>query len=77
MIPPDFDEIAPPINGFRDPASFAIMKARVRYVLWHVDYYEGASRDVLVERLSRYAESLRLVVQTPDTWLYEITRWPD
>jgi hypothetical protein len=78
VIPPDFDEIALPINGFPDSASFQIMRARrVRYVLWHADYYEGASRDVLNERLARYVDYLRPIVKTPDTWLYEITRWPE
>jgi hypothetical protein len=77
VIPPDFDEIALPINGFPDPASFAIMQQRhVRYVLWHVDYYEGTSRDVLLDRLQRYAAYLRPIVKTPDTWLYEIVQWP-
>lgn len=78
VIPPDFDAIALPINGFPDPASFAIMKARqVRYVLWHVDYYEGASRTVLLDRLARYASNLRPIVKTRDTWLYEIVQWPE
>jgi len=78
VIPPDFDAIALPINGFPDPASFAIMKDRhVRYVLWHVDYYQGAPRDVLLDRLARYDAYLRPLVKTPDTWLYEIVRWPE
>jgi hypothetical protein len=78
VVPPDFDDIALPINGFPDPRSFAIMHARqVRYVLWHVDYYEGTSRHVLVERLSHYTENLRPLVKTPDTWLYEIVKWPE
>ncbi len=77
VIPPDFDEIALPVNGFPDPASFAIMHARdVRYVLWHVDYYQGDSRRVLEARLARYAEYLRPIVKTPEIWLYEIVRWP-
>jgi hypothetical protein len=78
VIPPDFETIALPINGFPDPESFAIMKARqVRYVLWHVDYYQGASRDTLLQRLDRYTSNLRPIVKTPDTWLYEIVQWPE
>jgi hypothetical protein len=77
VIPPDFDAIALPINAFPDPASFAIMQARgVRYVLWHMDTYEGRSREVLVERLDRYAEYLRPLDTASDVWLFEITRWP-
>jgi hypothetical protein len=78
VIPPDFEAIALPINAFPDPASFGIMKARhVRYVLWHVDFYQGASRDTLLQRLDRYATNLRPIVKTPDTWLYEIVQWPE
>lgn len=78
VIPPDFDAIALPINAFPDPASFAIMKARqVRYVLWHVDYYQGASREVLIARLAKYPLNLRPIVKTSDTWLYEIVQWPE
>jgi hypothetical protein len=78
VIPPDFDAIALPINGFPDPASFAIMRARqVRYVLWHVDYYQGTSREVLLDRLARYQRNLRPIMLTPDTWLYEIVQWPE
>jgi hypothetical protein len=78
LIPPDFEKIAVPINGFPDPASFEIMKAkRVRYVLWHTGDYEGASRDVLNDRLARYAAYLRPLVVAPDAWLYEIVQWPE
>lgn len=78
VIPPDFDALALPINYFPDPQSFAIMRAHaVRYVLWHVDYYQGTSRDVLLDRLARYAANLRPIVKTPDVWLYEIVRWPE
>jgi hypothetical protein len=78
IIPQDFDQIAVPINGFPDPASFAILKAKnVRYVLWHADDYVGAGRDVLHARIARYERNLRPIVVTPDTWLYEIVQWPD
>jgi hypothetical protein len=77
LIPPDFYDIALPINGFPDEASFAIMKARdVKYVLWHVDYYKGKPLEVIQERLARYPDALRPIVKTPDVWLYEIVKWP-
>lgn len=77
LIPADFHEIARPINGFPDEASFRIMKERnVRYVLWHVDYYQGRPLQVILERLARYEDNLRPVIQTPDIWLYEIVKWP-
>jgi hypothetical protein len=77
IIPPDFSEIALPINYFPDPASFAIMKERhVRYVLWHVDRYDGPSLDVLTKRLAEYQAYFKPLVRTPDVWLYEIVQWP-
>ena len=43
VIPEDFREIALPINGFPDAASFEILRARrVRYVVWHMDTYRRA-----------------------------------
>ena len=77
VIPPDFVEIALPINGFPDEASFAIMRDRgVRYVLWHIDFYDAASVAIIEQRLARYPEVLRPVLKTADEWLYEIVGWP-
>jgi hypothetical protein len=77
ITPPDFDDLARPINGFPDPASFAIMRARgVRYVVWHIDYYRGDGQRTIEDRLRRYADDLRPLVTTGDVWLYEITGWP-
>jgi hypothetical protein len=77
VIPPDFDEMSLPINAFPDPASFAIMKARdVRYVLWHMDKYEGRYRQILEDRIAQYPGFLRPLDQTSDAWLFEIVRWP-
>jgi hypothetical protein len=77
LIPPDFNDIALPINAFPDAASFAIARSRqVRYVLWHVDRYDEASRTVLTRRLDNYSDYVRPLVRTADTWLYEIVKWP-
>jgi hypothetical protein len=77
IIPQDFERIALPINAFPDPGSFEIMKARnVRYVLWHLDDYQSAGRDVLQTRIARYQQYLRPVVIASDAWLYEIVQWP-
>jgi hypothetical protein len=78
LIPPDFYEIALPINGFPDPASFAIARERnVRYVLWRIDRYDERSQAVLRERFARYPDELRLLVQTTNSWLFEIVAWPE
>jgi hypothetical protein len=77
ILPQDFERIALPINAFPDPGSFEIMKARnVRYVLWHLDDYQSAGRDVLQTRIARYQQYLRPVVIASDAWLYEIVQWP-
>jgi hypothetical protein len=73
VIPPDFVEIALPINGFPDEPSFAIMRARgVRYVLWHTDFYDAASVAIIEQRLARYPDALRPILKTANEWLYEI-----
>lgn len=78
LIPPDFNAIALPVNGFPDPEAFAIARARqVRYILWRIDRYDAASQAVLRQRLARYPTQLRPLVQSQDSWLYEIVSWPD
>jgi hypothetical protein len=77
VIPPDFDRLALPINYFPDPQSFEIMKERdVRYVLWHIDRYDEASKRIILERLEKYGPYLRPIVRTEEDWLFEITGWP-
>ncbi len=77
VVPPDFDAIARPINGFPDEPSFDIMRERgVRYVLWHIDTYNASSRAVLETRLAAYAPFLRPLVRTPEDWLFEIVDYP-
>jgi hypothetical protein len=77
LIPPDFNALALPINYFPDAESFVIARDRhVRYVLWHVDYYDAASQTVITSRLATYADYLRPVVRTNDIWLYEIVAFP-
>jgi hypothetical protein len=77
LIPPDFNDIALPINAFPNPESFRIARDRqVRYVLWHIDRYDEPSRAVLTQRFAGYEDQLRPLVRTTDTWLYEIVSWP-
>ena len=78
-IPPDFYEIAAPINYFPDPESFRIMKARaVRYVVVHLDTYsEGPIRDAMLARFPPYEKYLRLHAESGNSRLYEIVAWPE
>jgi len=76
-IPPDFREIAIPVNGFPDAESFRILKARnVRYVTVDLDSYEGEARDILLARFPPYRRYLRPLVETGPILLYEIVAYP-
>jgi len=76
-IPPDFRQIAVPINGFPDPVSFRILKERqVRYVTIDLESYDPEAREVLFARFPPYRKYLRPLVETGDIWLYEIVEYP-
>jgi hypothetical protein len=76
-IPEDFRRIAVPINGFPDPASFAILQERnVRYVVLHLETYNPEARKVMLDRVPPYADYVRPVVQEGNVWLYEIVKYP-
>jgi hypothetical protein len=75
LVPPDFHEMAVPINAFPSDETLVLARARgVRYVLWHADRYEEAGRAVLTERLNAFEDYLRPIVVDDRTWLYEIVR---
>jgi hypothetical protein len=77
-IPQDFRDMAIPINGFPDAESFKILRAHdAKYVVVHWDTYGEGSRQTLLARFPPYKESLRLIVQEGDTWLFEIVGYPD
>jgi hypothetical protein len=78
FIPADFREMAVPINAFPNPESFQILRAHhARYVVVHLDTYnDPAGRAEIVARYARYRDELRPIVQTSDTWLFEIVKWP-
>jgi hypothetical protein len=77
FIPSDFYQLALPINGFPDAASFALLKARgVRYVIVRLADY-GAFREPLLARFVPYGSHLRLLTDDQDVQLYEILSWPD
>jgi hypothetical protein len=79
VVPPDFDEIAAPINAFPDAASFEILRARhVRYVVWHMESgYDAESRRKILARFPAYAPYMRQLTTDGDVWLYEITGYPE
>ena len=77
-IPEDFRQIRVPINGFPNPESFEILRARqVRYVVLHTDTYTPASvLESMLARFPPYEQYLRPIVRTGNIWLYEIVRYP-
>jgi hypothetical protein len=76
FTPPDFYELATPINGFPDQKSFEIMKShRVRYVVIRLGEY-GTQRQVMLDRFPPYEKNLRLLADDQDVRLYEIVSWP-
>jgi hypothetical protein len=77
-IPPDIRELAVPVNGFPNPESFRLLKARgVRYVAIDWRRYNEEATAIMKARLPPYAEYLRPLVTTEPVSLYEIVAWPD
>ena len=77
FIPPDFDSIRVPINGFPDEPSFRIMEERqVRYVVVNLGDYQGDARPRLLAKFPQYQPHLRLLVDRDDVQLYEIVSYP-
>jgi len=78
LIPPDFEALTVPINDFPDPASFELLrKLQVRYVVFHLDDYQGEARDRLLARFPPYESNLRRLTTDQNVWLYEIVSWPE
>jgi hypothetical protein len=80
VIPPDFEEMAVPINAFPDPASFALMKKLgVKYVIWHMTPprgYDAGSQQEILDRFPPYEKYIRQLTTDGGVWLYEIIGYP-
>ncbi len=73
-IPPDFREMAVPINYFPDERSLQILRDhRARYVLIHLDTYDPPQRALLLARFAPYQRDLKLLAATETMRLYEIS----
>jgi hypothetical protein len=46
-------------------------------VVFHLNGYSRSNRADLLERIGRYQQFLRPLVQQDDVWLYEIVDWPN
>jgi hypothetical protein len=77
-LPNDFEPMVIPVSSFPAWEAFGILKRHgARYVVFHLDLYDGRSREKLLERIDRYKLFLRPMVQQDDVWLYEIVQWPE
>jgi hypothetical protein len=78
FIPPRFRQTAVPLSYFPTRASFRILsEVGTRYVVFHLNGYSRSNRADLIERIGRYQQFLRPLVQQDDVWLYEIVDWPN
>jgi hypothetical protein len=78
FIPPRFRQTAVALSYFPTRASFRILsEVGTRYVVFHLNGYSRSNRADLVERIGRYQQFLRPLVQQDDVWLYEIVDWPN
>jgi hypothetical protein len=77
-IPATFRRTAGPLSAFPTRESFRILSSLgARYVVFHLNGYTRRNRDELIERIGRYQQFLRPLVQQDDVWLYEIIDWPN
>ena len=78
FIPARFRNTAVALSYFPTRASFRILsEVGTRYVVFHLNGYNRSNRADLLERIGRYQQFLRPLVQQDDVWLYEIVDWPN
>ena len=66
------------LSYFPTRESFRILsEVGTRYVAFHLNGYSRSNRADLLERIGRYQQFLRPLVQQDDVWLYEIVDWPN
>jgi hypothetical protein len=76
-IPQDFRDMVIDLSSFPSRAAFDLLRERrVRYVVFHLNWYDRRSREKLLQRLDTYAAFLGPVLADGDMRLYRIERWP-
>jgi hypothetical protein len=77
-IPDDFRRHVIDLSTFPSRRAFYILKPRrVRYAVFHLDWYDSRSREKLMDQLELYRDFLRPIIREGDVWLFEIAGWPD
>lgn len=65
------------MSAFPTRGAFARLKElNARYVIFHLDWYNPRSREILLGRLKQFEPYLRPIVREEDVWLFEIVGWP-
>ena len=78
FIPGEWRRSAEAMSYFPTRQSFRILSdIGARYVVFHLNGYNTGNRAELIERIGRYQQFLRPLVQQDDVWLYEIVDWPN
>jgi hypothetical protein len=76
VIPADFREAAPVLDGFPSNDAFAMLaRRRVRYIAIHWDMYAGR-HDEIRRRLEPYAGNLRVLAGDSRMTLFEVVKYP-
>ena len=75
--PEDFTANANALATFPSGAAFAVLAPmRARYAVVHVDKYDPAAREALLQRLKEFAPYLQQRYAGTELWLYEMTGFP-
>ena len=76
VIPKDFREAAPVLDGFPSGDAFLVLaRRRVRYIAVHWDMYVNR-QDEIRRRLVPYAANLRVLSEDPRMTLFEVVKYP-
>lgn len=77
-IPPGFRAMVETVKYFPSRDSFLLLKRRgVRYVIFHLRHYDRPHLRRVMENIATYSQYLTPRHISDDSWLYEITSWPD
>jgi 4-amino-4-deoxy-L-arabinose transferase-like glycosyltransferase len=77
FFPPDFIEGAPLLGSFPSPQGFAwLEQRRARYLVFHTNLYDPASREVLRRQIAEHSQFLQPRYVEGSVLLYEIVAWP-
>ena len=78
FVPPDYRQTVIAISTFPSGEALRLLRDRgARYAIFHLNLYDGRSREKLIDAIGRYREYLRPLSRSGDTWLYELVARPE